>query len=251
MFIYADIGVVGWLCCFFRHRSLDLSSPLVLIGETVKTSPDAQEGVKISGLCEEQLQCRPAQLANVSETKPFKEQISLAIELANSLKHARDGCDAQMISCDEVPMDAENELGGCGGSRELSDELCRHPIDPRDFDDDSDGVHQTEEMEAESGFGPEVIMFDVAGIQNNEQQIPRTADPRFYSLASVPQQFSIRCNNSANVLEPGGSCSVQVAAGAPDITLSSSSKVAAIVSTAEAEDKEDKDLQPSRKVTFQ
>lgn len=222
-----------------RHRSLDLSSPVVLIGETLKNSPDA--------LWEEKLKCRPEKLENVSEPKPFKEQISLAIELANSLKHGRDGCDIQMVSCDEVPMDADDEIGSGGGSRELSDELCRQSFDPLDFDADSDGVLHTDEMEAESGFGKEVIMFDVADIQNYEQQIPRTTDPRFYSLASEPQQFSIYCNNSNYVEEREGSCSVQVAAGAPDINLSCSSKVAAIDSTAEAEDKEDKDLQPSGK----
>ena len=243
LLLVADNGIVVWLCSLFRHRSLDLSSPVVLIGETLKNSPDA--------LWEEKLKCRPEKLENVSEPKPFKEQISLAIELANSLKHGRDGCDIQMVSCDEVPMDADDEIGSGGGSRELSDELCRQSFDPLDFDADSDGVLHTDEMEAESGFGKEVIMFDVADIQNYEQQIPRTTDPRFYSLASEPQQFSIYCNNSNYVEEREGSCSVQVAAGAPDINLSCSSKVAAIDSTAEAEDKEDKDLQPSGKVTFQ
>lgn len=243
-FSCADYGIAGWLCFLFRHRSLDLSSPVVLIGESVKNSPYALEGVKISGLCEEQQKCRPEQLANVSETKPFKEQINLAIELANSLKHGRDGCDIQMVSCDEALMDAENELG-TSGPRDLSDELCRQ----RNVAD-SDGVFQAEEMEAESGFGAEKIVFDVAGIQNSEQQVPKTTDPRFNTFASEPQQFPLCCNNSNNVEEPGSSCSLQVAAGAPNITLSSLSNVVAIDSTALAEDKEDTGLQPSRKVTF-
>lgn len=241
------LGFVGWLCSFFRHRSLDLSSPVVLLGETVKSSPDALEAVKISGLCEEQLKCRPEQLEIFSETKPFKEEISLAIELANTLKNGRDGCDIQMVSCDEVPMDSENEIGRVG-SRKQSAELCRQP---NEFDADSDGVLQTEELEAEIGSGAEKIVFDVAGIQNIEQEVPKTTDRRFNSLISAPQQFSICCNNSGNVVEPGGSYSVQVAAGAPNITLSSLSNVAAIDSTAKAEDKEEIGLQPSRKVTFQ
>ncbi|XP_010463971.1 PREDICTED: protein tesmin/TSO1-like CXC 4 [Camelina sativa] len=215
-----------------RHRSQDLSSPVFLIGETVKNSPDALEAVKITGLSEEQLNCRPEQLPNVSESKPFKEQISLAIELANSLKHGRDGVDVQMVSSDEEPMDADIEIGSSGGSRELSDELCTQRNDPIHFDADSEGVLQTEEMEAVSVLGTEKIMFDVDGSQNSEQQIPKITDPRFNSFASEPQQFSY---------------TVQVAAGAPDITLCSSSKVANIDSTAEDEAKEDRGLQPCRK----
>ncbi|XP_010419332.1 PREDICTED: protein tesmin/TSO1-like CXC 4 isoform X2 [Camelina sativa] len=200
-----------------RHRSQVLSSPVVLIGETVKNSPDALEAVKITGLSEEQL-------PNVSESKPFHEQICLAIELANSLKHGRDGVDVQMASSDDEPMDADIEIGRSGGSRELSDELCIQSNDPADFDADSEVVLQTEEMEAHSVFGTEKSMFDVAGIQNSEQQIPKITAPIFDSFASEPQQFSICCNNSANVVDPGCSYSVQVAAGAPDITLSSSPK---------------------------
>ncbi|EOA30120.1 hypothetical protein CARUB_v10013230mg [Capsella rubella] len=230
-----------------RHRTLDLSSPVVVIGETVKNSPDALEAVKITGLSEEQLKCRPARLANVSETKPFKEQLSLAIELADSLKNGREGCDSQMVSCDEEPMDAENEIGRSGGLRELSDELCRQTNDSLDFDAGSDGVLQTEEMGTVSVFGAENAMLEVAGIQNSEQQIPKITDPKFYSFASEPLQFSICCNNSVNVVEPRGSCSVQISPGAPEITLNRSSKVAAIASIAEAECKEDTGLQPSRK----
>jgi hypothetical protein len=37
-------------------------------------------------------------------------------------------------------------------------------------------------MEAESGFGKEVIMFDVADIQNYEQQIPR---PQMHQTLSI------------------------------------------------------------------
>ncbi|XP_010485870.1 PREDICTED: protein tesmin/TSO1-like CXC 4 [Camelina sativa] len=198
------------------------------------------KSVKITGLSEEQL-------PNVSESKPFQEQISLAIELANSLKHGRDGVDVQMVSSDEEPMDADIEIGRSGGSRELSDELCIQSNDPIDFDADSEVVLQTEEMEAHSVFGTEKIMFDVAGSQNSEQQIPKVTDPISDSFASEPQKISICCNNSANVVEPGGYYSVQVAAGAPGITLSSSSKVATIDSTAEAEGKEDRGLQPCRK----
>jgi hypothetical protein len=37
-------------------------------------------------------------------------------------------------------------------------------------------------MEAESGFGKQVIMFDVAGIHNYEQQIPR---PQMHQTLSI------------------------------------------------------------------
>lgn len=207
-----------WLCSFFRHHSLDLSSPVVLIGETVKSSPDALEAV-----CEEQLKCRPDQLENVSETNQFKEQISLAIELANTLKNGSDECDIQMVSCDRVPMDAENDIGRVG-LRKQSDELCRQP---NELDADSDGVLQTEETEADIGSG--------GCIQNSEQEDPKTMDCRFNYFTLAPQQLSTCCNNSGNVVEPGGSYSVQVPAGVADIDLSSFSNV----------------VQPSRKVTFQ
>ncbi|KFK37897.1 hypothetical protein AALP_AA3G043300 [Arabis alpina] len=173
-----------------RHRSLELSSPVVLIGESVKSSPDVLEAV------------------------PFKEQISLAIELANTLKNGNDGCDIQMVSCDEVTMDAENDIRRAG-SRKQSDDLCRELYE---LEADSDGVLvQTEEMEAEIGSGARKIMVDVAGIQNR------------------------------NVVEPGGSYSVQVPAKAPDISLRSLFNVAAIDSTSKAEDMEEIGLQPSHK----
>ncbi|ESQ49595.1 hypothetical protein EUTSA_v10022166mg, partial [Eutrema salsugineum] len=227
-----------------RHRSLDLSSPVILLGENVKSSPDVLEGVKISGLCEEQLKCRPEQLENVSETKPFKEQVSLAIELANSLTNGKDGCDIRMVSCDEVAtMDAEKEIGSFG-SRKQSDELCRQP---NELDADSDGVIQTEDLEAEIGSCAGLKLFDVAGIQNSEKEILQAKDPRFNSFTSAPQQLSICCNNSGNVVEPGGSSSVLVAVGVPDSPLSSSSNVAAIDSTANAEDKKEAGIQPSHK----
>ncbi|CAH2055080.1 unnamed protein product [Thlaspi arvense] len=208
-----------------------LSSPVNLLGDALKSPPD----VKRSGLCEEQLKCsRPEQLSNVSETKRFKEQVSLAIELANSLTNGNDGCDVPMVSCDEVvvPMDAQNEIGGVG-SRKLSDGLCRQD---KELDADSDGVLQTEDMDAEIGSGVGVKVFDIACIQNREQEIPQAEDPRFNSYTSVC------CNNSGDVVEPGGSCSVQVAARVPDITLSSSSNVAA-----KAEDKEETGPKPSLK----
>lgn len=180
------------MCIFFfrHHHSLDLSTPICLIGQTVKNTPDVLK------------RC----------------QVKLAIELANSL---RNGEDDQMVSSDDevvVPMDAENEI-----ARNQSDELCRQA---NELDADSDI-----EMETKNG--------------SSEQEIPKAEDLRINSFTSAPQQFSI-C--SGNVVER---CSVQVAGGAPDITLSSSRNNSVIDSTAKAEDKEESGLQLSRKVTFQ
>lgn len=164
------------------------------------------------------------EMANVSETEAFKEQVKVAIELASSLRKGEDGCCSQMGSSDEVvvPMDAENEV------IKQSGELCRRI---NELDADSDMVIQTEEMEAETGSG--------------EQEIPNGKDSRICSFTVVPQQFSY---HSGNVVQP---CSVQVAAGALDTTLSSLSNVAAFDSTAKAEDEEEIELQRSSKVTFQ
>lgn len=177
---------------FFRHHhSLDLSTPICLIDETVKNTPDVLK------------RC----------------QVKLSIELASSLRNGED--DQMTTSSDEVvPMDDENEI-----AIKQSDGLCGQPYEL----DESDGVFQTEEMETENGYG--------------EQEIPNAKDPRINSFTSVPQQFS---TNSRNVVQ---SRSVQVAGGAPDTTLSSSSNVAAIGSTAKAEDKKETGQQLSRKVT--
>ncbi|KAH0933846.1 hypothetical protein HID58_010963 [Brassica napus] len=175
--------------CIKRHHSLDLSSPVVSLGRE-----DVVFEMKCGGPEEE--------MANVSETEAFKEQVKLAIELASSLS-------TQMGSSDEVvvPMDAENEV------IKQSGELCRRI---NELDADSDMVIQTEEMEGDTGSG--------------EQEIPNAKDSRICSFTSVPQQFSY---HSGNVVQP---CSVQVAAGALDTILSSSSNVAAFDSTAKAED---------------
>ncbi|XP_009134792.1 protein tesmin/TSO1-like CXC 4 isoform X1 [Brassica rapa] len=169
-----------------------------------------------------QLKCSgpEEEMANVSETEAFKEQVKVAIELASSLRKGEDGCCSQMGSSDEVvvPMDAENEV------IKQSGELCRRI---NELDADSDMVIQTEEMEAETGSG--------------EQEIPNGKDSRICSFTVVPQQFSY---HSGNVVQP---CSVQVAAGALDTTLSSLSNVAAFDSTAKAEDEEEIELQRSSK----
>ncbi|KAJ4898510.1 Protein tesmin/TSO1-like CXC 4 [Raphanus sativus] len=171
-----------------HHHSLDLSSPIAVLGETVKNTPDILK------------RC----------------QVKFAIELASSL---RNGNDQMTTSSDEVvPMDDENEI-----AIRQSDGLCGQPNEL----DDSDGVFRTEEMETENGYG--------------EQEIPNAKDPRINSFTSVPQQFS---TNSRNVVQ---SRSVQVAGGAPDTTLTSSSDVAAVGSTAKAEDKEETGQQLSRK----
>lgn len=167
-----------------------------------------------------QLKSSPGQLVNVSETKPYKEQVKSAIELASSLRNGNNGCENQMVSSDEVvPMEADNEV-----ARNQSGELCRQG---NELDADSDMVFQNEETES------------------GEQEISKAKDPRIYSFTSAPQQFS---NNSGNVVQP---CSVQVSGGAPDTTLSRSSNVAAIDSTSKAEEKEETGLQLSHKVTFQ
>lgn len=172
-----------------HHHSLDLSTPICLIDETVKNTPDVLK------------RC----------------QVKLSIELASSLRNGED--DQMTTSSDEVvPMDDENEI-----AIKQSDGLCGQPYEL----DESDGVFQTEEMETENGYG--------------EQEIPNAKDPRINSFTSVPQQFS---TNSRNVVQ---SRSVQVAGGAPDTTLSSSSNVAAIGSTAKAEDKKETGQQLSRK----
>ncbi|CAF1703395.1 hypothetical protein HID58_053341 [Brassica napus] len=177
--------------CVKRHHSRDLSSPVLSLGRE-----DVLVELKCGGPDEE--------MANVSETKAFKEQVKLAIEMASSLS-------TQMGSSDEVvvPMDAENEV------MKQSGELCTQLLN--ELDADSDMVIQTEEMEAENGSG--------------EQEIPNAKDSRICSFTSVPQQFS---NHSGNVVQPCSS--VHVAAGALDTTLSSSSNVAAFDSTAKAED---------------
>ncbi|KAF8052458.1 hypothetical protein N665_1556s0003 [Sinapis alba] len=144
-------------------------------------------------------------------------QVKLAVELASSLRNGEDGCGNQMVSSDEVvPMDAENEIARVGVRKQLNE-----------LDADSDMVFQTEEMETENGSG--------------EQEIPKAKDSRIHSFTAAPQQFS---NQSGNVVQP---CSVQVAAGASDTTLSSSENVADIDSTAKAEDKEEIGQQLSHK----
>ncbi|KAL0855735.1 hypothetical protein Bca101_060888 [Brassica carinata] len=189
-----------------RHTSLDLSSPVAVLGNTVKSRQDVLVQLKSS----------PGQLVYVSETKPYKEQVQSAIELASSLRNGNNGCENQMVSSDEVvPMEADNEV-----ARNQSGELCRQAYE---LDADSDMVFQNEETES------------------GEQEIPKAKDPRIYSLTSAPQQFS---NNSGNVVQP---CSVQVSGGAPDTTLSRSSNVAAIDSTSKAEEKEETGLQLSHK----
>ncbi|KAL0717665.1 hypothetical protein Bca4012_066987 [Brassica carinata] len=185
-----------------RHTS----SPIAVLGNTVKSRQDVLVQLKSS----------PGQLVNVSETKPYKEQVKSAIELASSLRNGNNGCENQMVSSDEVvPMEADNEV-----ARNQSGELCRQG---NELDADSDMVFQNEETES------------------GEQEISKAKDPRIYSFTSAPQQFS---NNSGNVVQP---CSVQVSGGAPDTTLSRSSNVAAIDSTSKAEEKEETGLQLSHK----
>ncbi|KAG2316168.1 hypothetical protein Bca52824_019290 [Brassica carinata] len=161
-----------------RHTSLDLSSPVAVLGNTVKSRQDVLVQLKSS----------PGQLVYVSETKPYKEQVQSAIELASSLRNGNNGCENQMVSSDEVvPMEADNEV-----ARNQSGELCRQAYE---LDADSDMVFQNEETES------------------GEQEIPKAKDPRIYSLTSAPQQFS---NNSGNVVQP---CSVQVSGGAQTLLL--------------------------------
>ncbi|CAN8269878.1 unnamed protein product [Cochlearia groenlandica] len=219
-----------------RHRSIDLSTPVVFLGESVRNSPDAFGAIKVSGLCEEKEKCIHAKLDNVSETKKLAEQISLAVESANPLIVESDGCDIQMVSCNEALVDGENEIGLI----KHADELCRQSLDLDGFHADLNRLLRTEKMEADTKYCP-------VDIQNGEQHDPEITDPRFHSFVSEPHQFPLCYNNYKKVEDFGGSCSVQASSGDLYFTLHSSSAASPIDSTAKNEDKEETALQQCRK----
>ncbi|XP_010546609.1 PREDICTED: protein tesmin/TSO1-like CXC 4 isoform X2 [Tarenaya hassleriana] len=228
-----------------RHRSSpDIPNPVFLLDGTVNNSRDLPEAVKSSELRGEQVKCdKFNQLDKSSETKPLKEHFSLAIELAKALKNGGDGCDIQMVSCDQISAGTENGKGSIE-SMTKSDEDTQ-PNYPTELGVDLT-LFQTDERESYNGSGMTNSNSDDGGILDSEQQNQRIADPGTNSLALAPLQFSPVCHNSENV-NAGGFCGVQDASGAPDITFSCSAEVIVNDSDAKTEDKEEKCFQPSRK----